>query len=608
MTAKKLLVFWMLLLCQFIFAQQDSIALKEVTVSDVQLKKFSNTQSVIRLSDSIIEKNQPSLTSLLNYNSTIYFKENGLGMVSSPSFRGTTAQQTAVIWNGININSQLLGQTDFNTITTMDFDEIDVRAGGGSAIYGSSAIGGSIHLNNDLNFKDQFRNELQVSYGSFNTFGANYKMAVSNEKVSVNVGVSRNSSENDYEYLDTKNKHNENGQFYNTSLNADFGYRFNRSNFLKFYSQVFEGERHFSGTLSAPSKSKYQDLNSRNLIEWDYFSGGWSSKTKVAFLNEQYKYFENFKLNNFETSKAETFIAKYDLAYNFNNKMSLNAVLDYTKVKGIGSEIGVNIREMTSAVLLFRHQVLEKLGYELSVRKEFNDDYESPVLFAFGTKIQPFKIYSIKVNVSRNFRIPTFNDLYWQGSGNPDLKPESSLQGELGQEIKVGSFSLAATAYYMEIKDLIRWTPVLGIWTPENVGEVKSYGAEAVFGFNRKFGNHQIRLNATYGYTVSEDQKLEKQLVYVPYHKSASNLEYSWRKFTFSYQHLYNGSVYILNDHSDKLEEYQVSNVGIDYDFGQKNTWRIGFRALNIWNENYQSVSKRPLPGSNYVMNLTLKF
>jgi outer membrane cobalamin receptor len=46
-------------------------------------------------------------------------------------------QQTAVIWNGININSQLLGQTDFNTITTQDFNSIVVRAGGGSAIYGT---------------------------------------------------------------------------------------------------------------------------------------------------------------------------------------------------------------------------------------------------------------------------------------------------------------------------------------------------------------------------------------------------------------------------------------------------------------------------------------
>ena len=608
MTKVKLLLFWMLLLCQVVCAQHDSIALKEVTVSDSQLRKFSKSQNVAVLSDSIIQKNQTSLTALLNYNSTIYFKENGLGMVSSPAFRGTTAQQTAVIWNGININSQLNGQTDFNTISAKDYEEVAIRAGGGSAIYGSSAIGGSIHLNNELRFVNQYRNQLQLSYGSFNTINANYKMLVSNDKVSVNAGISRNNSDNDYEYLDTKNKNNENGQFYNTSMNVSFGYKLNTKNYLKLYSQVFEGERHFSGTLAAPSKSKYQDLNSRNLIEWDGFYNKFTSKVKVAFLNERYKYFENAKTANFESSQAETFIARYDLNYNISRGMAINTILDYTKTKGFGSSVALQIRESGSAALFFRHQLFEKFGYEITLRKELTEAYESPILYSVGSRWQPLKGYVVKANVSKNFRMPTFNDLYWQGSGNPNLKAERSLQAELGQELKLGSFSLAATGYYMEITDLIQWTPTMGNWSPENVGEVVSYGGEGAIAFNKKFGNHEVDFRSTYGYTVSENQKNDKQLIYVPYHKSASNFAYAYKRLGFNYQHVFNGSVYILSDNSEKLKEYQVSNAGINYQFGKKTTCDIGFRVLNIWNENYQSVSKRPLPGRNYTINLTLNF
>jgi iron complex outermembrane receptor protein len=108
----------------------------------------------------------------------VYFKENGNGMVSSPSFRGTTAQQTAVIWNGININSQLNGQTDFNTLTSRDFNSIVVRSGGGSVIYGSGAIGGTIHLNNEFSFKDKFENQLRLDFGSFSTYSANYTLTL----------------------------------------------------------------------------------------------------------------------------------------------------------------------------------------------------------------------------------------------------------------------------------------------------------------------------------------------------------------------------------------------------------------------------------------------
>jgi len=608
MTAKKLFLGVLFLMCQIVLAQKDSIALKEVLVSDYQLKHFSDAQSVRKINDTVIERNQSSLTSLLNYNSVIYFKENGLGMVSSPSFRGTTAQQTAVIWNGININSQLNGQTDFNTITTRDFSEISVKAGGGSIIYGSSAIGGSIHLNNDLSFKKRFKNEIRLNYGSFNTFGGNYKLAAADAKTSVNLSISRNSSDNDYEYLNTKNLRNENGQFYNTSVNLAFGYKLNQANVLKLYSQVFESERHFSGTLVSPSRSKYQDLNTRNLLQWTASNRVLVSTAKVAFLSEKYKYFGDFDSDHFETSKAETFLAKYDLNWKISRKINLNGIIDYTKTKGIGSNIGNETRKIGSAVLLFKHQLLKKLEYDLSIRKEVTNAYQSPVLFGFGTKFTASKHYNVKLNASRNFRIPTFNDLYWQGAGNPNLKPESSYQAEIGQEISFGKFNISATAYYMKIENLLRWIPSGNIWVPENVGKVNSYGVEGLANFHKKLGSHFIGVNATYAYTVSENEMLKKQLAYVPYHKFNTELVYSFKKINFNYQYLFNGQIFTLADESDVLKAYQVSNAGIDCNFGSKNTYKIGFQALNIWNENYQSMPQRPLPGRNYMINLTLKF
>jgi iron complex outermembrane receptor protein len=44
--------------------------------------------------------------------------------------------------------------------------------------------------------------------------------------------------------------------------------------------QLFSGQRHFSGTLTTPSK-KYLNLNSRNLVEWDAFVALFS-KVKAA--------------------------------------------------------------------------------------------------------------------------------------------------------------------------------------------------------------------------------------------------------------------------------------------------------------------------------------
>lgn len=609
MTLKKLSILLVSFLCQCICAQNDSIIrLDEVSVSDTQLKKFSNSQSVLQLNDSIIRKNRASLTTLLNYNSVIYFKENGLGMVSSPSFRGTTAQQTAVIWNGININSQFNGQTDFNTITTKDFNSISVRAGGGSSVYGSSAIGGSIHLNNDLAFENKFENQLQLAYGSFNTFNGNYKMQFSNERFSIQAGISRNSSENDYPYLDTDMK-NENGQFYNTSFNANLAYKLDSKNTLKLYSYLFESERHFSGTLAAPSKSKYEDLNTRNLLEWAGNYGKFTSKMKAAFFTEKYRYFENAATSIFNTANAKTLVAKYDLSYRPNKEMEFNSVIDYTQTKGVGEEIGINTRRIGSGVLLFKHSPFRDFLYELAVRKEITNDYKSPVLFSVGTNYAVSNFYKIKVNGSRNFRVPTFNDLYWQGSGNTDLKPESSYQLEVGNEFKLKNINLSVTGYYIKIQDLLRWAPgTNGNWTPSNVAKVATYGVEMLLNSTRKFGRHELDFNATYAYTISRDLEKEKQLIYVPYHKFTASLAYSFKDFSAHYQYLYNGEVFTSSDNFYSLDDYLVSNIGVDYAFGKNRFIQVGFDALNIFNENYQSVAVRPMPGRNYSLSLTFKF
>ena len=138
-------------------AQLDSLqVLPEVVVSDEKLRDFSPGLAIEKISDSVITKSSSSLTQLAQQETLIYLRENGPGGVSSPSLRGTTAQQTAVVWNGININSQLNGQTDFNTIATRNYDNISLRTGGGSIPYGSGAIGGSVHLNNDIRFGKRF--------------------------------------------------------------------------------------------------------------------------------------------------------------------------------------------------------------------------------------------------------------------------------------------------------------------------------------------------------------------------------------------------------------------------------------------------------------------
>ena len=596
-----------LLVCQIIFGQKSVVLLNQVLVNDYQLKNYTNTKSKQELNDSIIQKNQASLTSLLNYNSVIYFKENGLGMISSPSFRGSTAQQTAVIWNGININSQLNGQTDFNLINTRDFNNIIVQAGGSSAIYGSSAVGGSIHLNNNIKFNQLFHNELNINHGSFNTTGINFKSTFADDKSSTQVSISRNSSTNDYPILNYPDLKNENGQFKNTSMNLSLGYKINDNNLLKFYSQFFDSERFLSASLGGISNAKYQDFNTRNLLEFSYLSNKFNHVIKTAFLTENYKYFSNYLSSIFETSTAETLITKYDLNYKISSKTEINSIIDFTKTKGFGTSIGENSRNIGSATLLFKTLILKNLYLDGSIRKEITNNYESPILYAFGSKINVFKNYNIKLNASKNFRIPSFNDLYWNVLGNKNLLPESSVSYEFGQELNLKKFRFSVTSYFTKTNNLIQWTPNNNVWTPKNISNTRNYGLEVYTQYNQKINNHSVNLSGNYAFTKAIDEATNLILVYVPKHKINGQLTYSYKKISFDYQYLFNGYVFTSPDNFYFLTEYQISNLGINYKFGKSKTIDLGFQILNLYNQAYQNVQARPMPGRNFNLNINLK-
>ncbi|MEZ4853781.1 TonB-dependent receptor plug domain-containing protein [Flavobacterium sp.] len=599
-----------LLLCivsTFCWSQTNSVTqLKELVLTDVSLQLFSNKVTKIQLTDSVIA-NATSLTALLSNHTGIYCKENGRGMVASASFRGTTAQQTAVIWNGIAVNSSLTGQTDFNTINPSDFENITVRNGGGSVLYGSGAVGGSVHLNTDVAFKESLKNRFNLQYGSYSTARLQYNFLKATEKFIATFSVTRNQSENDYDYIGF-NKKNENGKYENTSFTTVLGYKINDENQLKLFSYFYDGERFLSGTIAAPSKNKYNDFVTRNLLEWRNTSiGSILSTTKIAYLTEAYQYFENFEHSNYTFSKAETFLVRNNLLFKVNNRIKMNSIIEWNTTTAKGSNSSKNNRNIVSGSLLFSQQLSNKLNYEASIRTENTSVYKSPFLYHFSAKYNAFNEYAIRLSTSKNFRIPSFNDLYWEASGNPNLKPEISVQYEISHDFQFKKFNFTLTGFQNTLTDMLRWLPnASGLWIPENTNNVAIKGIETLAQYKASFNKLNYQLQAVYSYTKSEDATTKKQLIYVPYHKIVSSLALQYKRLSWVYQYTYNGEVYTSSDNKNKLPNYGISNLYFKWNLPLK--WRssIGFTIYNVENKPYQVVESRPMPGRNYMFNFNL--
>jgi vitamin B12 transporter len=593
-----------------LYSQRDSVVvnLNAFSLSISKVNDFSKGYSAILISDSLVNRNIRSLTDILKFNSFIYFKENGLGMVSSPSFRGTSASHTAVIWNGININSQLNGQVDFNAISANSYDNITVRSGGGSVLFGSGAIGGSIHLDNLIQFSKQEKHKLLANYGSFNTQHINYDYVKATDKSFINVGLGYNASDNDFKYLGS-NLTNENGSYLNYNFDVNYGYKINKKHQLKIYSNTFFADRNLSRTLNAPSNDGYEDINSKNLLEWNF---ALSSKevitSRISYIFEKFKYFDNNQnKSNFSDGNTQRKIGQIDYNNSFSTKLKLNAILGFESVTASGSSFDTNTRNILSGVVSLNHQLTKKLSYGVQLRQDVQNDFDSPFLYSLGIEQKFSEKYILSFNTSKNFRIPTFNDLYWQPGGNINLKPEDSYQFEIGNAISLKNISFQVNGFYIKSSYLIQWIPnPSGVWSPTNTDETRNLGIEFSANYKTSIKDHFIVINANYAYTDAKDLETNQQLISVPKNRLNGFVNYQYKNWSAFYQLLFNDDVQFL---VDTIPAFQVSNVGVEYEISTlKSNPNLGFVINNIYNTKYQNTLNRPMPGINFQITTTINF
>ena len=590
------------------FAQEKAI--DTVYIFDSQLKNSKKFHKIENLDEADLLKNSTNLSEVLRFQSPVYIKENGRGMVSSPSFRGTSAQQTAFIWNGININSIFLGQGDINNLNLLGYDQLEIKSGGGSVIYGSGAIGGTVHLNNELSFNKGFKTSFFAEGGSYNTFNSFLKSSYSNDHLSVKVSGNFVKSDNDYEVPEKKYL-NLNGEYNNRTFNIGVAYKIDLKNTISWQTQNYDGVQHYPVYSEDFTKTKYFSDTFRSLVSWDFKAKKLQNSFKLAYLEDEFQYFDHIENPKSSGGTANIYLAKNDFNFIFNDKIAYNIIGEYQLNTAEGFQSGIKsvTRNAGSFAGLLRWNPSERLYFEAGIKKDLVEKITTPVLFSFSGKMKVNSWWNTVLNLSKNFRYPSFNDLYWQPGGNLNLKSETSHQAELGNNFKYGAFKLNVTPFYIQIKDMIRWLPnTKGIWSPTNTNKVESYGVESQFDFEKSFGKNKTRFSLGYVFTHSKNRETHRFLAYVPQHKIYGNASYRYDFIEIFVQGMFNGLTYTSDEEKQKdaIKSYFVSNSGVNITLLKH--YQIGFKVNNIFDEIYETTAFYPLPKRNYSANLLINF
>jgi len=615
-------------------SQNDSIApnkLKEViVVGNKKAEKLTLGTKSMDLSTEELVKNPTNFTSLLRYTSPIVFRDYGYGGVSTARFRGTSATNTLVLWNGVPINAVGSGQTDFNSLSANISDKITITSGGGSVEFGSGAIGGTIDLVDNLSYKKHQDFHLFSSYGSFETSSNFFTIHAGDGNWAVKLASTYNTSENNYTYIDENYRDSDgslftnlNGNYENYGITFALGYQFSKTNKVSFYTTGYFGDRLFSAGLPNPYSGSERniDLNQRNLLKWNIDFGNFKQLINASYTTQQFNYYSNKDADNFDYGKSKNYRLSYDLKYLVSEKITFKGIVEANLTDGESSTM-VNttevITERERKALAFiggvHYKPIKGLTTALELRNEFNSDFEVPIAFSFSNEYKLNNYITFKGLMSSNYRVPTFNEMYWPVVGDENLLPETALQGELGALLSYKDLNVQVSTYYIHTDNKIIWRPTGGsnLWSPSNINSAMNKGAELYVSYSKSFGKDIIKSAINYMYTIAKDLERNSFLPYVPIHATNINIEYQRDWFKFYVQTLYQGNVYtnLVNIDRYTLDAVFVNNIGIDINVFEKDKKQIiiGGKINNIANELYYFSNLRPMPERNFNININYKF
>ena len=607
-----------------------------------------------------------SMADVLTFNSSIFVKSHGRATLSTVSFRGTSPSHTQVTWNGMRINNPMLGSTDFSMIPSYFIDDASLLHGTSSVNETGGGLGGAVKMSTKPANSRGFGLQYIQGIGSFKTFDEFLRLTYGNDHWQISTRAVLSTSPNDYKYRNHDKKeniydedmniidqyypveHNRSGSYrdlhilqevyYNTGYGDRIGlnaWYINSNRELAMLTTDYGEEMDFD--------NRQREETFRGVLSWDHLRSDWKLSAKAGYIYTWMAYDYKRDVGNGimahmtrSRSKINTIYGQVDGEYHVTSKLLLSANLSAHQHFVESRDKNIILQEGNKGIVGYhkarielsgsisaKWRPIDRLGISAVLREELCGTQWTPIipaLFIDGVLSKRGNIIA-KASLSRNFRFPTLNDLYFLPGGNPNLRKESGWTYDAGISFDVGSegvyrLSGSATWFDSYINDWILWLPTpKGFFSPRNIKDVHAYGIETqanlTIALNKEW---QLSLNGTYSWTPSinhgepisaADQSIGKQLPYVPVHSSTITGRLSWRSWAFTYKWCYYSERYTMSSNditlTGKLPEYFMSNITLEKGFNFK--WAdLSLKGTinNLFNEEYLSVLSRPMPGINF--------
>ncbi|MDR2426714.1 MAG: TonB-dependent receptor [Endomicrobium sp.] len=605
----------LLVLLSLVFVSNAVLAQEEIfltlTKTPTNLAELPTNVTVIT-HEEIESKHVETLGELLAQEMGVFYKTNGTaGDMPTIFMRGAAnSARTLVLIDGRRVNDGSSGAANFTAISTLMIERIEIIRGAGSAVYGTGAFGGVINIITKTAKAKSPDANVGFSYGSDKTLNPYTAVQYYNDKAAVLLAGSAYQTEG----------YRKNSDYKGTNLLFNGALNLTDKQSISLSANSYDSDFGYPGSTIWLDPGRRKDHN--EYIKADYNLNFDDKKLRLSiYHSDSSSYNDSTNLQDYglglidygDHSKTfnKTEGVQADFIWNsfLFGAESVNELYNTQNTidGGITSgKLNVDKNRNTTAVYSQWNGVLGKFRIIPSIRYDYNSVYGGVFTPSISAVFNISQYFKLSANGGKVWRSPSFNDLYSQWGGNPNLKPEEGISGDIGFEFTTNKISAAVTSYYIDSDNLIISNANTN-YIPENIDKAKQYGVEFGAGV---IITKWLNINLNYTYLNAENNSKDydgKILQYSPKHTINSYLNIKpLNNLTLSAVVSYKDKYY--EDSGNTVENNGFAILDLNVHYKATDTLSFWIKGFNIANADYQIVNGYPMPGTTVYTGVDFKF
>ncbi len=635
---KNILTGLFIAIAQLAMAQETENTLNPVTVTATlqELPASKTGRNIVSLKGEYFQQLPiRSIDELLRYIPGVEVQQRGpAGSQADIVIRGGTFQQVLVLLDGLRLNDPNTGHfTAYIPISPVEIDRVEILKGAASAIYGSEAVGGVIHVitKTFAARKNVHQKQLsvQANAGQFGLWGIQAGSYYQKKYTAIAGGILSNQA-------DGQQQRGTTGFYNNQTVSISISHAFKNNWRIAFRSAYdkrdFSAQNYYTTFKSDTAKEKVTTY-------WNQLSLGYQQGKNQFQFDAGYKKVTDQYTFNSGSLPNQNLSALFQIGARYTHRFSVNTQL-ITGVQVQNKTIESNDRG--------NHEITQTAGYVLLQQAIGENLLLTPALRVdhiqnSGTELVPQLNLSYKTgmvqwrgSVGKTIRQSDFTEAYnnynktlvTSGSiGNPNLAAERSLSYEVGADLYIKkNWRIATTIFQRDQQKVIDWVPTpyndmprktnlipTGTYAlASNIAKVKTAGIETDIQYQQEW-NKGRKMMTSLGF-VWLDSKVSEGAASFYLSSHAKLLMNASMVYTGKFILLSANAIYKIRTaaqstaiNADLSENYFVMNTRAQV-FVWQHKLGIYLEANNLFDCSYSDLLGAPMPGRWLVAGLNINF